>query len=240
MGALWAAALSLVQEVLPLGCQWMVELCHDLLFLAATLIFHPAAFHHYICPWLLLFTSILKSFLLCLCHNLCTYAISTSTSSLCFLYSVHGETICWVLHAFGGCRSPSIAQQSLLAVLALYHALCNHLHPWTCGWCLGFVSAQEVGQIAWMEFDLSCYWAALLLLTALVSYWIQVWSNETALVARCRRVYANAHAYHINSVSNNRWVQTCIFQVVGLHAYLRLVDLQYNLVWQSGVGLSVM
>lgn len=33
---------------------------------------------------------------------------------------------------------------------------------------------------------------------------MQVWSNETALVARCRRVYANAHAYHINSISNNR------------------------------------
>ncbi|MBA0623090.1 hypothetical protein Godav_008580 [Gossypium davidsonii] len=31
-----------------------------------------------------------------------------------------------------------------------------------------------------------------------------VTSQETNLVARCRRVYAHAHDYHINSVSNNR------------------------------------
>ncbi|WJX72019.1 hypothetical protein P8452_55942 [Trifolium repens] len=33
---------------------------------------------------------------------------------------------------------------------------------------------------------------------------IQVISHETSLVARCRRVYAHAHDYHINSISNNR------------------------------------
>ncbi|WJX66734.1 hypothetical protein P8452_51264 [Trifolium repens] len=33
---------------------------------------------------------------------------------------------------------------------------------------------------------------------------IQVSSHETSLVARCRRVYAHAHDYHINSISNNR------------------------------------
>ncbi|THG23543.1 hypothetical protein TEA_021317 [Camellia sinensis var. sinensis] len=31
-----------------------------------------------------------------------------------------------------------------------------------------------------------------------------VTSHETSLVARCRRVYAHAHDYHINSISNNR------------------------------------
>ncbi|KAK9108268.1 hypothetical protein Syun_024279 [Stephania yunnanensis] len=29
-------------------------------------------------------------------------------------------------------------------------------------------------------------------------------SHETSLVARCRRIYAHAHDYHINSISNNR------------------------------------
>ncbi|CAL5378922.1 unnamed protein product [Camellia sinensis] len=33
----------------------------------------------------------------------------------------------------------------------------------------------------------------------------QVTSHETSLMARCRRVYAHAHDYHINSISNNRW-----------------------------------
>ncbi|KAI7735764.1 hypothetical protein M8C21_000526, partial [Ambrosia artemisiifolia] len=32
-----------------------------------------------------------------------------------------------------------------------------------------------------------------------------VTSTETSLVARCRRVYAHAHDYHINSISNNRF-----------------------------------
>ncbi|KAK6148702.1 hypothetical protein DH2020_016227 [Rehmannia glutinosa] len=31
-----------------------------------------------------------------------------------------------------------------------------------------------------------------------------VTSSETSLLARCRRVYAHAHDYHINSISNNR------------------------------------
>ncbi|XP_024979539.1 serine/threonine protein phosphatase 2A 55 kDa regulatory subunit B beta isoform-like [Cynara cardunculus var. scolymus] len=35
-------------------------------------------------------------------------------------------------------------------------------------------------------------------------------SNETNLVARCRRVYAHAHDYHINSVSNNSDGETFI------------------------------
>ncbi|KAJ7540497.1 hypothetical protein O6H91_10G018400 [Diphasiastrum complanatum] len=35
-------------------------------------------------------------------------------------------------------------------------------------------------------------------------------SSETALFPRCRRVYANAHAYHINSISNNSDFETFI------------------------------
>ena len=33
----------------------------------------------------------------------------------------------------------------------------------------------------------------------------QVTSQETSLAASCRRVYAHAHDYHINSISNNRF-----------------------------------
>jgi serine/threonine-protein phosphatase 2A regulatory subunit B len=32
----------------------------------------------------------------------------------------------------------------------------------------------------------------------------QVTSQETSLAASCRRIYAHAHDYHINSISNNR------------------------------------
>jgi serine/threonine-protein phosphatase 2A regulatory subunit B len=46
-----------------------------------------------------------------------------------------------------------------------------------------------------------------------------VWSSETALMARCRRVYANAHAYHINSISNNSDCET----------YVSADDLRINL-----------
>ncbi|EPS59197.1 hypothetical protein M569_15613, partial [Genlisea aurea] len=35
-------------------------------------------------------------------------------------------------------------------------------------------------------------------------------SNETSLVARCRRIYAHAHDYHINSISNNSDGETFI------------------------------
>ncbi|KAI8029873.1 Serine/threonine protein phosphatase 2A 55 kDa regulatory subunit B alpha isoform [Camellia lanceoleosa] len=33
-----------------------------------------------------------------------------------------------------------------------------------------------------------------------------VTSHETSLMARCRRVYAHARDYHINSISNNGWL----------------------------------
>ncbi|XP_009790606.1 serine/threonine protein phosphatase 2A 55 kDa regulatory subunit B beta isoform isoform X3 [Nicotiana tabacum] len=39
---------------------------------------------------------------------------------------------------------------------------------------------------------------------------VVVTSNETSLVARCRRVYAHAHDYHINSISNNSDGETFI------------------------------
>ncbi|CAL9009835.1 unnamed protein product [Prunus brigantina] len=39
---------------------------------------------------------------------------------------------------------------------------------------------------------------------------VVVTSHETSLVARCRRVYAHAHDYHINSISNNSDGETFI------------------------------
>ncbi|KAD4585178.1 hypothetical protein E3N88_22779 [Mikania micrantha] len=39
---------------------------------------------------------------------------------------------------------------------------------------------------------------------------VVVTCNETSLVARCRRVYAHAHDYHINSISNNSDGETFI------------------------------
>lgn len=39
---------------------------------------------------------------------------------------------------------------------------------------------------------------------------VVVTSNETSLMARCRRVYAHAHDYHINSISNNSDGETFI------------------------------
>ncbi|XP_050159236.1 serine/threonine protein phosphatase 2A 55 kDa regulatory subunit B alpha isoform-like isoform X3 [Malus sylvestris] len=42
-----------------------------------------------------------------------------------------------------------------------------------------------------------------------IKYW-KVTSQETSLVARCRRVYAHAHDYHINSISNNSDGETFI------------------------------
>ncbi|KAK9665947.1 hypothetical protein RND81_14G148200 [Saponaria officinalis] len=39
---------------------------------------------------------------------------------------------------------------------------------------------------------------------------VVVTSNETSLLARCRRVYAHAHDYHVNSISNNSDGETFI------------------------------
>ncbi|GAQ80853.1 Serine/threonine protein phosphatase 2A regulatory subunit [Klebsormidium nitens] len=52
-----------------------------------------------------------------------------------------------------------------------------------------------------------------------------VWSNEAVLMARCRRVFANAHAYHINSISNNSDGET----------YISADDLRINL-WNLEVS----
>ncbi|PKA66675.1 Serine/threonine protein phosphatase 2A 55 kDa regulatory subunit B beta isoform [Apostasia shenzhenica] len=58
-------------------------------------------------------------------------------------------------------------------------------------------------------------------------------SQETSLIARCRRIYAHAHDYHINSVSNNSsaaslspWqVQRCKFDLA-IHFKAGLCDLK--------------
>uniref|UniRef100_A0A7I4A841 Serine/threonine-protein phosphatase 2A 55 kDa regulatory subunit B n=1 Tax=Physcomitrium patens TaxID=3218 RepID=A0A7I4A841_PHYPA len=50
-------------------------------------------------------------------------------------------------------------------------------------------------------------------------------SNESTLVARCRKVYANAHAYHINSISTNSDCET----------YISADDLRINL-WNLEVN----
>ncbi|GJX83827.1 reverse transcriptase domain-containing protein [Tanacetum coccineum] len=52
------------------------------------------------------------------------------------------------------------------------------------------------------DLDYGGWWVAL----GIASSIGLVTSNETNLVARCRRVYAHAHDYHINSISNNSWV----------------------------------
>ncbi|XP_073391492.1 serine/threonine protein phosphatase 2A 55 kDa regulatory subunit B beta isoform isoform X4 [Physcomitrium patens] len=49
--------------------------------------------------------------------------------------------------------------------------------------------------------------------------------NETTLVARCRKVYCNAHAYHINSISTNSDCET----------YISADDLRINL-WNLEVS----
>ncbi|XP_058781095.1 serine/threonine protein phosphatase 2A 55 kDa regulatory subunit B alpha isoform-like [Vicia villosa] len=56
---------------------------------------------------------------------------------------------------------------------------------------------------------------------------VVVSSHETSLVARCRRVYAHAHDYHINSISNNSFYLWDINMDSGpvatyqVHEYLR-------------------
>uniref|UniRef100_A0A3Q7JAZ7 Serine/threonine-protein phosphatase 2A 55 kDa regulatory subunit B n=1 Tax=Solanum lycopersicum TaxID=4081 RepID=A0A3Q7JAZ7_SOLLC len=47
-------------------------------------------------------------------------------------------------------------------------------------------------------------------MSSLSIYSLLVTSNETSLLARCRRVYAHAHDYHINSISNNSDGETFI------------------------------
>jgi serine/threonine-protein phosphatase 2A regulatory subunit B len=58
----------------------------------------------------------------------------------------------------------------------------------------------------------------------LSSILVQVTSTEVLLAARCKKVYANAHTYHINSVSMNSDQET----------FLSADDLRVNL-WNLNV-----
>ena len=61
-----------------------------------------------------------------------------------------------------------------------------------------------------------------LVLTPLSFFVIQLTSSEISLVPRCRRIYAHAHDYHINSISNNRWIHLfhrCITLIFTYHVF---------------------
>ncbi|XP_056167434.1 serine/threonine protein phosphatase 2A 55 kDa regulatory subunit B alpha isoform isoform X3 [Syzygium oleosum] len=67
---------------------------------------------------------------------------------------------------------------------------------------------EKINKIRWCQTANS----ALFLLSTndkTIKFW-KVTSHETSLVARCRRVYAHAHDYHINSISNNSDGETFI------------------------------
>ncbi|KAF8388848.1 hypothetical protein HHK36_025528 [Tetracentron sinense] len=53
-------------------------------------------------------------------------------------------------------------------------------------------------------------------------------SHETSLVPRCRRIYAHAHDYHINSISNNRSLISLPFFSDG-ETFISADDLRINL-----------
>nr|KAJ0224293.1 hypothetical protein LSAT_V11C100018680 [Lactuca sativa] len=42
------------------------------------------------------------------------------------------------------------------------------------------------------------------------TFYVQVTSHDSTLLGRCRRTYAHAHDYHINSISNNSNGETLI------------------------------
>nr|XP_016452202.1 PREDICTED: serine/threonine protein phosphatase 2A 55 kDa regulatory subunit B alpha isoform-like [Nicotiana tabacum] len=67
---------------------------------------------------------------------------------------------------------------------------------------------EKINKIRWCQ---TANGALFLLSTndKTIKYW-KVTSNEASLVARCRRVYAHAHDYHINSISNNSDGETFI------------------------------
>ncbi|XP_040949673.1 serine/threonine protein phosphatase 2A 55 kDa regulatory subunit B beta isoform isoform X7 [Gossypium hirsutum] len=67
---------------------------------------------------------------------------------------------------------------------------------------------EKINKIRWCQ---TANGALFLLSTndKTIKFW-KVTSQETNLVARCRRVYAHAHDYHINSVSNNSDGETFI------------------------------
>ncbi|CAN6539698.1 unnamed protein product [Malus baccata var. baccata] len=67
---------------------------------------------------------------------------------------------------------------------------------------------EKINKIRWCQ---TANGALFLLSTndKTIKYW-KVTSQETSLVARCRRVYTHAHDYHINSISNNSDGETFI------------------------------
>ncbi|GER46953.1 serine/threonine-protein phosphatase 2A 55 kDaregulatory subunit B [Striga asiatica] len=67
---------------------------------------------------------------------------------------------------------------------------------------------EKINKIRWCQ---AANGALFLLSTndKTIKFW-KVTSNETSLHARCRRVYAHAHDYHINSISNNSDGETFI------------------------------
>ncbi|XP_071901376.1 serine/threonine protein phosphatase 2A 55 kDa regulatory subunit B beta isoform isoform X3 [Coffea arabica] len=67
---------------------------------------------------------------------------------------------------------------------------------------------EKINKIRWCQ---TANGALFLLSTndKTIKFW-KVTSTETSLVARCRRVYAHAHDYHINSISNNSDGETFI------------------------------
>ncbi|XP_050159240.1 serine/threonine protein phosphatase 2A 55 kDa regulatory subunit B alpha isoform-like [Malus sylvestris] len=76
---------------------------------------------------------------------------------------------------------------------------------------------EKINKIRWCQ---TANGALCLLSTSskTIKYW-KVAGQETSLVARCRRLYANAHDYHINSISNNSGGET----------FLSADDLRINL-----------
>ncbi|KAL7162599.1 hypothetical protein ACSBR2_042982 [Camellia fascicularis] len=67
---------------------------------------------------------------------------------------------------------------------------------------------EKINKIRWCQ---TANGALFLLSTndKTIKFW-KVTSHETSLMARCRRVYAHAHDYHINSISNNSDGETFI------------------------------
>ncbi|CAN6582739.1 unnamed protein product [Malus baccata var. baccata] len=76
---------------------------------------------------------------------------------------------------------------------------------------------EKINKIRWCQ---TANGALFLLSTndKTIKYW-KVTGQETSLVARCRRLYANAHDYYINSISNNSGGET----------FLSADDLRINL-----------
>jgi hypothetical protein len=85
--------------------------------------------------------------------------------------------------------------------------------PFTCGNCTYTMLNLYVICRAWHMVS-SIAWSQQYIILYLLPSWTDFASNymqvttsqDVNLAARCRRVYAHAHDYHINSISNNRLV----------------------------------